>query len=202
MSNILALKTSILGENSVSSLLVDEFIAQWQAKDSDTQVVTRDLGESPIPHLDVATLGAWMTDADQRTPEQQEKAALSEQLIAEVNDADLIVVGVPMYNLNVPSNLKSWVDQIARAGVTFRYTPEGPVGLIKDKRVLLLLSRGGQYKGTSFDTQLPYLNNLFAFLGLEDITAIHAEGINMGEDIKEQAIADAKKELTDFIANS
>lgn len=202
MSNILALKTSILGENSVSSLLVDEFIAQWQAKDSDAQVVTRDLGESPIPHLDVATLGAWMTDADQRTPEQQEKAALSEQLIAEVNDADLIVVGVPMYNLNVPSNLKSWVDQIARAGVTFRYTPEGPVGLIKDKRVLLLLSRGGQYKGTSFDTQLPYLNNLFAFLGLEDITAIHAEGINMGEDIKEQAIADAKKELTDFIANS
>lgn len=202
MSNILALKTSILGENSVSSLLVDEFIAQWQAKDIDAQVVTRDLGESPIPHLDVATLGAWMTDADQRTPEQQEKAALSEQLIAEVNDADLIVVGVPMYNLNVPSNLKSWVDQIARAGVTFRYTPEGPVGLIKDKRVLLLLSRGGQYKGTSFDTQLPYLNNLFAFLGLEDITAIHAEGINMGEDIKEQAIADAKKELTDFIANS
>ena len=128
------------------------------------KVMRPDLARDPAPAIDEAALGALFTPAEQRSPEQAARVALSDALVAEVQAADVLVLGVPMYNFGISTQLKNWIDAIARAGVTFRYTERGPEGLLTGKKVYLVLTRGGRYQGTPNDTQLPYLRSVLGFL--------------------------------------
>lgn len=160
----------------------------------------RDLAANPHPVLDEAALGALFTPPDQRTPEQAARVALDDALIAQTQSADVITLGVPMYNFGVPVQLKTWIDAIARAGVTFRYTENGPEGLIKGKKVYLALARGGIYRDTPNDSQVPYLKTVLGFLGMTDIECVYAEGLAMGEEAAVQAFASAEAQLDELFA--
>ena len=144
--------------------------------------------------LDEPTLQALFTPADKRTPEQAARIALDDALIAQVQAADVIVIGAPMYNFGITVQLKSWFDAIARANVTFKYTENGPVGLLTGKKVYVGLSRGGLHRDSANDSQVPYLNTMFGFLGLTDVQYVYSEGMGMGPEAvaKAQAQADAE----------
>ena len=159
----------------------------------DAGVEVRDLSEHPI--LDAKALQALFTPAEARSEEQKARVAIDDAAIAQLTESDIVVLGVPLYNLGEPVQLKAWIDSITRAGVTFRYTPNGPEGLVKGKKVVVALSRGGKYKGTPFDTQTPYLRNFFGFLGMTDVTFVHAEGLAMGSEAAEQAMEQARAEI-------
>src|SRR5690606_22026455 len=124
-----------------------------------------------------------------RTPEQQTLAATADAAIAELQAADVLVLGVPMYNFGIPSTLKAWIDSIARAGTTFRYTANGPEGLLKGKQAYVLAARGGAYQGTPADTQTPYLKTFLGFVGITDVTFVYAEKLNMHADQQPQILA-------------
>ncbi len=126
--------------------------------------------------------------------------ALDDALIAEIQAADVVVLGVPMYNFGVPAQLKNWIDAISRAGVTFRYTEKGPEGLLKGKKVYVALTRGGKYRNTPADTQVPYLKTVFTFLGLTDVHFVYAEGLAMGPDAEQTAIASAYEQIEEAVA--
>jgi FMN-dependent NADH-azoreductase len=145
--------------------------------------------------LDEAALGALFTPAAQRTEAQAARVALDDALIAEVQAADVIVLGVPMYNFGVPAQLKNWIDAIARNGVTFRYTANGPEGLLKGRKVYVGLARGGRYRGTEADSQVPWLRTVLGFLGIGELNFIYAEGLNMGEDAARQGFAEAEAQI-------
>ena len=162
---------------------------------TDRHARLRDLASHPHPVLDEAALGALFTPAEQRTPDQAARVALDDTLIAEVQAADVIVLGVPMYNFGVPVQLKNWIDAIARNGVTFRYTENGPEGLLKGKKVYVALARGGRYRGTEADTQVPYLKMVLGFLGMTDVDFIYAEGLNMGPEAASKALPKRKPDL-------
>jgi FMN-dependent NADH-azoreductase len=163
-------------------------------------LTVRDLAVTPHPVLDEAALGALFTPANQRTPEQAARVALDDALIAEIQAHDTLVLGVPMYNFGVPVQLKSWIDAIARAGVTFRYTATGPEGLLKGKTVYVALARGGLYRDTANDSQVPYLKSVLGFLGLTDVRFIYAEGLSMGPEAAEKGFAQADADLTSALA--
>lgn len=197
--NVLQINASAR-QGANSTRVADSVVARLLAAHPDAQVVVRDLAANPHPILDEATLGALFTPADKRTPEQAARVALDDALIAEVQAADTIVVGVPMYNLGVPVQLKSWIDAIARAGVTFRYTEKGPEGLLKGKKVYVALARGGRYRDTPFDTQVPYLQTVLGFLGMTDVNFFYAEGLNMGAEAAQQGFADVEADIAAAIA--
>lgn len=197
--NILQINASARrGANSTR--VADAIVARLQQADPAAQLTLRDLAKDPHPILDEETLGALFTPADKRTPEQAARVALDDALIAEVLAADTIVLGVPMYNLGVPVQLKSWIDAIARAGVTFRYTENGPEGLIKGKKVYVALARGGRYRDTPFDTQVPYLKTVLGFLGMTDVNFFYAEGLNMGPDAAQQGFSAVEADIAAAIA--
>lgn len=183
MHNILFIKSSLNGEQGQSNMLGQSLIAQFETNRK-VNVVERDLAKSPLPHLTQDEMIAWGAQAEQRTDKQSELAALSDNLINEVTNSDTLVIAMPMYNFGVPSTFKAWVDRIARAGVTFRYTENGPVGLVENKKVIVLAARGGIYQGTEKDSQTQYLKDVFAFIGINDIQFIYAEGLNMPESDK------------------
>ena len=158
------------------------------------------MAANPHPVLDEAALGALFTPADQRTPEQAARVALDDALIAQVQSADVIVLGVPMYNFGIPVQLKTWIDAIARAGVTFQYTANGPEGLIKGKKVYLALARGGMYRDTPNDSQVPYLKTVLGFLGMTDVECVYAEGLAMGAEGAIQSFAKAEETLDTMFA--
>ena len=189
MSQVLVVNASIQGHNSNSSALTAHYVAQL----SDSTIIQRALTPNTVPALSGAEMGAWMTEASDRTSEQAELAQISDDLIAEVQAADTIVVGMPMYNFGAPSTFKAWVDHIARAGVTFRYTENGPEGLLADKKVIVAIASGGKYKDTPMDTLTPWLRTFFNFLGLSDVHFVYAEGLAMGEP--EAVLNAAKAEL-------
>ena len=193
--NILVIKSSVFGDNGHSSSLVNDQVAAIQAQHPDAQVVVRDLSADPIPHLDGERVGAFFTAADQRTSEQQAVDDFSLALIDEVKAADRIVLGLPMYNFGIPSQLKSWIDHVARAGITFRYTENGPQGLLDSKPVTVVAARGGLYAGTENDTVTPYIKLFFGFIGITDVSFVYAEGLNMGGEAKEKALDAARTEL-------
>ena len=197
--NILQINSSAR-QDANSTRVADAIVARLKVSQPEANVVLRNLATDPHPILDEAALGALFTPSDQRTPEQAARVALDDALIAEVQAADVIVLGVPMYNLGVPVQLKSWIDAIARAGVTFRYTENGPEGLIKGKTVYLGLARGGRYRDTPFDTQVPYLRTVLGFLGITDIRFIYAEGLNMGPDAAAQGFAEAEADIAAAVA--
>jgi len=193
--NILVIKSSVFGDNGNSSALVNTQLATLQAQHPDATVVVRDLSTDPIPHLDGERVGAFFTPADQRSEDQQAVDAFSMALIDELKTADHIVLGLPMYNFGIPSQLKSWIDHVARAGVTFRYTENGPQGLLDDKPVTVLAARGGLYAGTENDTVTPYIKLFFGFIGITDVNFVYAEGLNMGGETKEKAMSEAQAAL-------
>ncbi len=192
----LVILSSILGDRSHSKQLADHLVARVTQADPAAIVTTRDIGAQPLPYFDGATAGALFTPADARSVEQQRIVELSDTLVAELKQADRIVFAVPVYNFNLPAQFKSYLDYIARAGVTFRYTPEGvPEGLVKGKQVFVLTARGGKAEGTPSDTMTPYLRQMLAFLGMTDVTFIAAEGMAMGEAAALEGVALARQRI-------
>lgn len=198
--NILQVNSSARGDGSHSSRLAGEIVERLRAANPGATLVVRDLGRTPHPELDEAALGALFTPADQRAPAQAARVALDDALIAEIQAADVVVLGVPMYNFGVPSGLKNWIDAISRARVTFQYTDKGPEGLLKNKKVYVALTRGGQYRNTPADTQVPYLQTVLGFLGMTDISFVYAEGLAMGADAEQQALASARTQIEEALA--
>jgi len=192
---ILQINASARREGSNSTHLANAIVERLKAANSAARVTVRGLAATPHPVLDEAALGALFTPADQRTPEQAARVALDDALIAELQAHDTIVLGVPMYNFGVPVQLKSWIDAVARVGVTFRYTASGPEGLVKGKKVYLALARGGLYRDTERDAQVPYLKNVLGFLGMSDVSLIYAEGLAMGAEAAANGFARAQAEL-------
>jgi FMN-dependent NADH-azoreductase len=190
--NILQINSSARANGSESTRMNDKLVAGLVAKHAGATVVRRDLASDPHPVIDEATLGALFTPADQRSPEQAARVAQDDALIAEVQAADVVVIGAPMYNFGMPIQLKAWFDAIARAGVTFRYTESGPEGLLKNKKVFVATSRGGIYPEDA-DPQVPHIRMLLNFLGMADATFVYSNAQAMGPDAatKGQAEADA-----------
>lgn len=193
--NILQINASIRGAASHSSRLAAEAVARLGEIHAGNQVAVRDLGANPHPVLDPAALQALFTPAEQRTPEQATRVALDDVLIAELQAADTLVIGMPMYNFTVPAQFKAWLDAICRAQVTFRYTANGPEGLLKDKRAIIVLARGGKYRDQPADTQVPYLRAVLGFVGITDVHFIYAEGLNLGPESEAAALAEARAEI-------
>jgi len=183
------------GQGSQSTRLANELVEQLRAVNPGVALTLRDLTARPHPALDEATLGALFTPAEARSAEQHARVALDNALIEEVKAADVIVIGVPMVNFGITSQLKNWIDAIAKAGVTFSYTATGPVGLIEGKKVYAVLTRGGVHRDQPQDTQVPYLRQMLAFLGITDVEFIYAEGLAMGPDAEAKALASARAEI-------
>ena len=197
---ILQINSSARRDTSQSTRLAARIVRRLRDVDPDATLVVRDLNLAPHPVLDEAGLGALFTPAAQRTPAQAALVALDDALIDEVNAADVLVIGVPMYNFGVPASLKNWIDAISRAGVTFRYTEKGPEGLLHGKKVYVALTRGGTYRDTPSDTQVPYLTTVFSFLGLTDVTFVYAEGLALGAATERAAIASAHAQIEEALA--
>ena len=193
--NILQINGSARSEAGNSTRIASDIVARLQAANPGATLVQRDLARDPAPVIDEAALGALFTPAEQRTPEQAARVAASDALVAEVQAADVLVIGVPMYNFGISTQLKNWIDAIARAGVTFRYTENGPEGLVKGKKVYVALARGGVYRDTPADSQVPYLKGVLGFLGMTDVKYIYAEGLAMGPEAVDKGCTQAEDDL-------
>lgn len=196
--NLLTVQAGIFGEHSNSTHLVKQVVERL-SQDQSVEVISRDLIAQPLPYFDAQVAMALQAEADQRTDEQNAVVALSDSLIQEIKAADAIVIGVPMYNFGVPAQLKTWIDYLARAGVTFEYTEQGPVGLLQDKPVYLAAARGGVHAGQVSDSQTPFLKTVLGFLGLHDVRFVYAEGLNMGEAAKSKSLEQFGVELAELI---
>jgi FMN-dependent NADH-azoreductase len=194
MKNVLRITTSILGEGSVSSLLMDELLVKLSAQEQ-FKITERNFAHQAIPHLDGEWLQAISAAPNERDPTQTEKSAFSDQLIAELQEADIILIALPMYNFSLPSMLKAWVDHIARAGVTFTYSETGPVGLLEGKQAYLVMAMGGLHEPGVTDFLRPYMKQVMSFVGISDVEFITADGLNMGPERKEQGLAQARAEI-------
>lgn len=195
MSRVLIIESSARQQGSVSRQLTEQFISQWQAAHPADQIQVRDLARDPVPHLDADLLGGWMKPVEQRSAIEQAALERSNQLTDELLAADVLVMAAPMYNFAIPSTLKSWLDHVLRAGLTFKYTETGPQGLLTDKRAYVLTARGGIHTGSHSDHQEPYLRQVMAFIGIHDVAFIHAEGLNLGGDFMEKGLNQAKARL-------
>jgi FMN-dependent NADH-azoreductase len=192
---ILQIKSSLFSADGQSSRLSDQLVAALRDQNPASAVVVRDLARDPVPHLDAVRFGAFVAKPDERTPEQQAVVAYSDALVDELRRADTLVLGLPMYNFGVPSQLKAWFDHIARAGVTFKYTDKGSVGLLARKKAYVVAARGGVYAGTPSDTQAQYVRDFLAFLGIADVEFVYAEGLAVSAEAREQAIAGAQARI-------
>lgn len=193
--SILVLKSSASGQASVSNRLVDALVARLTGAGSGP-VHERDLDREPLPHLDQRRVAGVRAQA--ATPAETAAARLSDDLVEELRAASALVIGAPMYNFSLPTTLKAWFDHVLRPRVTFTYTAEGPQGLVGEKPVFVVLSRGSVYSDPArlaLDFQEPYLAQLLAFIGLRDVTFIRAEGIGLGPEARETAIAQALAEI-------
>jgi FMN-dependent NADH-azoreductase len=192
MKTLLQINASLFSENGQSSRLAEQFVAQWRAANPNGKVLARDVSADPVPHLTAQRFGALIAKPEDRTSEQQAVVDFSDALIDEIKRADVIALGLPMYNFGIPSTLKAYFDHIARAGVTFRYTDSGPVGLLTGKKVVVFAARGGAYAGTPLDTQTAYVRDFLRFIGISDVEFVYAEGLNLGEQSKQVSLATAQ----------
>jgi FMN-dependent NADH-azoreductase len=203
MANLLFVASSLFGDGSQSRLIASEFIDRWRQSHPDTTVVERDLTADNIPHLSLAAFAASLTPAETRSSTEHQAAALADALIEEVEAADVIVLAAPMYNFSIPSTLKAWIDHITRTGRTFRYGAAGAEGLLKGKKVFIITGRGGIYSGDSpakdMDFQEPYLRAMLGFLGLDDVTFIHVEGLKISLEATASGIGRARKTIGDLL---
>jgi FMN-dependent NADH-azoreductase len=202
MSNILVINSSAAGESSASHALVSHAVEQLRTTSPGAVIVERDLSAAPMPHLTSENLagvrGTPSSDAERTA------RALSDELIAEIRAADTIVIGAPMYNFSIPTVLRSWFDYVLRAGETFSYSEAGPQGLLGGKRVIVVESRGGLYSegpAKVVDFQEPYLRHLFGFVGITEVTFVHAEKLGFGPDAREQALASARAQIDQVVGS-
>ncbi|WP_237064975.1 FMN-dependent NADH-azoreductase [Microbulbifer guangxiensis] len=193
MANLLKIQTSLFQQDGQSSRLADSFASQWLEKNPGGTVTSRDLAAQPVPHLDMERFQAFTTPEEERTPAQRAVADFSQALIDEISAADVLVLGVPMYNFSVPSTLSTYFDHIARAGITFRYTPDGPQGLLTGKKAVVFITRGGIYGEDH--AQTAYIRQMLGFIGITDVELIHAEGLAVGEDSRQQALESAQQKM-------
>lgn len=195
MAKILVVKSSILGAYSQSSKLIDDFLAERQAAKQQDELVVRDLGAHPLPVLDGVALAA-LGGQGELTEAQQNIRTVSQTLIEEIQAADMLIIGLPMYNFGMPSQLKSWIDLICRAGLTFSYTETGPVGLLSDKPVLIVTTTGGIHKNQATDLALSHLKTVLGFIGLKQVTVAYAQALNMGPEAQSQGLSEARAILS------
>ena len=195
MTTLLQINTSLFANQGQSTRLAEQFVATWQEHNANAQVVVRDLAAEPVPHLDGARFGAFLAKPDERNAEQQAVVDYSDALITELRAADVIVLGLPLYNFGIPSTLKAYFDHVARAGVTFRYTAEGPEGLLKGKKAYVFAARGGKYAGTPADIQTAFVRTFLGFIGITDVEFVYAEGLALGEESKNAGLAAAREQL-------
>jgi FMN-dependent NADH-azoreductase len=196
MQSLLVINSSAAREGSVSRTLVEEAVARLLENHPLTKVVRRDLGANPVPHLSVDTL-AGVRGVPATTMEQGARA-LSDALIAELRAADTLVIGAPMYNFGITTGLRAWFDHVLRAGETFSYSEAGPKGLLTGKRAIVIESRGGLYSegpASAVDFQEPYLRHLLNFIGITDVTFVHAEKIGFGPEARAAALVGAKARI-------
>jgi FMN-dependent NADH-azoreductase len=205
MSKILYVTSSPRGAESFSNQVAARVLEELKEAHPGAEVIHRDVAHDPLPHIDEDFLAAMGLREGSRTPRQREIAARSDALIDEVMAADVIVIAAPMYNFSIPSTLKSWVDYIARAGRTFRYTEKGPEGLVKGKKAILIHSRGGVYSSgptQALDHQGKYLRSVLGFLGITDVQSIDVEGVAYGPDAAKQAVASGLQQARPLVCNT
>jgi FMN-dependent NADH-azoreductase len=200
MKTLLQIQTSIFSDAGQSSRLARMFVAEWQKAHAPREVIVRDIGRETVPHLTAERFQSFLAKPGERTPEQHAVAEYSDKLIAELRRADVIVLGLPMYNFGVPSSLKAYFDHVARSGATFRYTETGPQGLLTGKKAYVFATRGGLYAGTPLDTQTSYVRDFLAFLGIEEVEFVYAEGLAMGDASKAQGLANAEQAIQSIAA--
>ena len=189
---VLKLNSSLYSQDGQSSQLATQFIDGLRERNPALTVVERDLAREPVPHLDAARFQAFLTKPEERTPGQRAVADFSDDLIRELREADMLVLGLPMYNFGIPSQLKAYFDHVARAGVTFRYTERGPVGLLTGKKAYVFATRGGLYAGTPRDTQTAYVRDFLGFLGITEVEFVYAEGLAISPASREASLATAR----------
>ena len=202
MTKVLIIDSAATGEASVSRRLTSEFAERLRAANPGVRITRRDVGAAPVPHLTEATVGA-IRGAAAETDEARAALALADTLVAELKAADLLVIGAPMYNFGIPSTLKAWFDHVLRAGITFRYTAEGPEGLVTGKRAVVIESRAGLYSegpAAAFDNQEPHLRTLLGFIGITDVTFVRAEKLAFGPEAAQAAIDEAARQLGEIAA--
>lgn len=196
VKRILQINSSLSGAEGVSSRLASRFVESLQAAETGSTLTVRDLALRPVPHLTAERFAAFGTPANRRTLDQQRIVSESDALIEELRSADVIVLGLPMYNFGVPSTLKAYFDHVARAGVTFKYTAQGPVGLLTGRKVYVLATRGGRYAGTQLDSQTDYVRQFLGFLGINDVEFVYAEGLALGEEAKAAALSEVENQIS------
>jgi FMN-dependent NADH-azoreductase len=201
VTTLLQINASINNDSGQSSRLANQFVETFRARDPHAKVVVRDVAAAePVPHLTAERFGAFITKSEERSAAQHAVVAYSDALIEEIKQADVVVIGLPMYNFGVPSQLKAYFDHIARAGVTFAYTEKGPVGKLTGKKVYVFAARGGQYSGTPLDTQTGYVRDFLAFLGMTDVQFVYAEGLAISPQSKEAGLAKAAAHIARLAA--
>lgn len=203
MATILHINSSARTAGSISRELTGQFLRKWLETNPGDTIVERDLTQAPIPHLTEEMIGAFFTPAADRTPQQARIVKLSDELVDELLAADVVVIAAPMYNFSITSSLKAWIDHVCRAGRTFKYTENGPVGLIEGKKVYVFTSRGGVYSqgpGKSMDYHETYLRAVLGFIGIKDITFVHTEGLGLGAEAAEKAVAQSRSAIEQLVA--
>src|SRR5260221_1534799 len=201
MTTLLQINASINDDNGQSSQLANQFVAAFRTRIPNAKIVLRNVAAAdPVPHLNAERFGAFITKSEERSAAQHAVVAYSDTLISELKKADVIVLGLPMYNFGVPSQLKAYFDHIARAGVTFKYTDKGPVGLLTGKKVYVFAARGGAYVGTPMDTQTSYVRDFLRFIGMTEVDFIYAEGLAISPQSKATSLAKAAAEIARLAA--
>ncbi|WP_297732434.1 FMN-dependent NADH-azoreductase [uncultured Maricaulis sp.] len=193
--NILRIDASMRHEGSVTRQLADNLMDRLTSKNPDASITRRDLADNPPAFIDETWIGANFTAADARSDDQKAALARSDALIAELQAADTLVIATPVYNFGIPAALKAWIDMVARAKVTFKYTENGPVGLLEGKRAIILLASGGTGVGSAIDFASPYLKHVLGFIGITDVELIAADQLGQGADEKLAAAGDAIERL-------
>jgi FMN-dependent NADH-azoreductase len=187
---ILQIKSSVFSGNGQSSRLADEFVALLREQHPGAELIERDIVAEPVPHFDGARTGAFFAKPEERSAEQKAVIAYSDALIDELRRADVLVLGLPMYNFGVPSQLKAWFDHLARAGVTFKYTEKGPVGLLTGKKAYVFAARGGVHGDDH--SQSEFVRQFLGFIGITDVEFVYAEGLAIGEESRNKSVAAAQ----------
>jgi FMN-dependent NADH-azoreductase len=194
--NILHITSSPRGEASFSNRVASSVLQELRGRNSDATVTTRDLARDPLPAFDEDFVAATRSPQGPQTDRQRAILALSDTLVDELFAADVVVIATPMINFTIPSNLKTWVDYVARAGRTFSYSEAGPKGLVTGKQVILVAARGGVYAtNPALDFQVPYLKGVLAFLGMSDVEVLEVEGTAYGPEVAEKAVEAASAKL-------
>ncbi|HSD55510.1 MAG TPA: FMN-dependent NADH-azoreductase [Burkholderiales bacterium] len=199
MSTLLQLNSSLFSTGGQSSRLSDQFVARWRGAHPGGEVIVRDLARDPVPHLTAERFQAFLAKPADRSAAQQAVVEESDALIDELKRADVIVLGLPMYNFGVPSTLKAYFDHIARAGVTFRYTDSGPSGLLTGKKAYVFAARGGRYDRTPADSQTAFVRQFLGFLGIADVEFVYAEGLAISTAAKEAGLARAERAIRKLV---